>query len=376
MTQTATIPIQESKRYLCESAGPGDIQAIRELLQQAMPGKVSFAMTHGPNHHAAINLASERVDEVVVRDRSKPEPGVVGYGYRAVRSVYLNGSVARVGYLGGLRCEQSLRAAFRVLGSAFNTLAAKRASDETPYDLTSIMADNTVVRRGIEKDLPGLPAYVPIGEMVTLTIQAKRHGRLQKHVRSANVGDTEMIQGLLDQIGPGYQGRQAWQLLPTRGSASSERPLPTDYLIFDNTQGHQGCIALWDQRALKQIVIADLAPSLGRLRHAINLAAFTTGRPLLPGPGNQLDMAYASHGAFDLEDDKTATALIAGTCAIAAKRGIPLVSIGLPANAPVLTRLVGQFKPWVSPSVIYAVSPHPESIKLDDRPVWMEVATL
>ena len=238
------------------------------------------------------------------------------------------------------------------------------------------MADNTVVRRGLEKGLPGLPAYVPIGEMMTLTIQAKRHGRLQKHVRSATVGDTEMIQGLLGEIGPQYQGRQAWQLMPPNDPVSSKSPLPTDYLIFEGKHDHRGCIALWDQQELKQIIIADLAPSLRRLRHAINLAAFTTGRPLLPGPGNQLNMAYASHAAFDLDDSATACALIAGACAVASQRGIKLVSTGLPANAPIVPQLIRRFKPWVSQSVIYAVSQQPQSLDLDKRSVWMEIATL
>ena len=372
MTQAATIPAQENKRYLCEYAGPGDADAIRGLLQQPMPGKVSFAMTHGADHQAAVNLASDRVSEVVVRDRRLPMPGVVGY----VRPVYINGAITNVGYLGGLRCERALRAAFRVLGSAFDTLASDREADEPPYDLTSIMADNTVVRRGLEKGLPGLPTYVPLGEMATLTIRAARHGRLDPSIRKATHRDAERIQGLLDDAGPRYHGRQAWQLMPSIHPSLGERPALDDYLIYDGDHDGQGCIALWDQRSLKQIVIADLHPTLRRLRHAINLAAYTTGRPLLPGPGHRLNMAYAGHATFDLDDSKTACALVAGACAIAAQRGIELVSIGVPANTPFVPRLIRRFKPWVSRSVIYAVSHQPESIDLDERPVWMEVATL
>ena len=376
MTQVATIQARENKRYLCEHAGPGDADAISNLLQQAMPGKVSFAMTHGADHQAAVNLASDRVLEVVVRDRSKPAPSVVGYGYRAVRPIYINGAITNVGYLGGLRCERALRAAFRVLGSAFDTLASDREADEPPYDLTSVMADNTVVRRGLEKGLPGLPAYVPIGEMATLTIRAARHGRLDQRVRRATQRDAGRIRGLLDDAGPRYHGRQAWQLMPSNHPDPGEQPALDDYLIFEDGHDRQGCTALWDQRALKQIVIADLHPTLRRLRHAINLAAYTSGRPLLPGPGHRLNMAYASHATFDLDDSKAACALIAGACAIAARRGIGLLSIGLPASAPVVPRLIRRFKPWVSRSVIYAVSHQPHLIDLDERPVWMEIATL
>jgi hypothetical protein len=376
MTQTATIPAQEKTRYLCERAKSRDVDAIGKLLKQAMPGKVSFAMTHGHDHHAAVNLASERVSEVVVRDRSKQAPSVVGYGYRAVRPVYINGRIATAGYLGGLRCDRSLRAAFRVLAAAFDTLAADREPDEPLYDLTSIMADNTVVRRGLEKGLPGLPTYVPIGEILTLTIQAARHGRLDKRIRKATHRDASNIQALLDETSRQYHGRQAWQIVPPSDTAPGDGPTRDDFLIFDDEHGPKGCIAQWDQRSLKQIVVADLHPTLRRLRYAMNLAAYVTGRPLLPGPGEQLNMAFASHAAFQLDTPQAAEALIAGACAIASHRGIKLVSIGLPAEAPIAPRLIHRFKPWVSRSVIYAVTHHPQTLDLDNRPVWMEIATL
>ncbi|MFN3167296.1 MAG: hypothetical protein ACE37H_09565 [Phycisphaeraceae bacterium] len=376
MLNATTRRAQKQARYRCEHARPGDADAIRRLLEQPMPGKVSFAMTHGADHRAAAMLASEHVCEVVVRDRSKPAPTVVGYGYRAVRPVYLNGTAARVGYLGGLRCDRALRAAFRVLGGAFDTLSGDREADEAPFDLTSIMADNAVVRRGLEKGLPGLPVYVPIGEMATLTLRTKRHGRLDKRVRAATDRDTVLIQSLLDVSAPRYHGRQAWGVSPGARRVPGNTPAVADFLVYEGDHDDRGCLALWDQRADKQIVIADLHPTLRRLRHAINLAGFATGRPRLPGAGRRLNMAYASHAGFDLDHHATASALIAGVCTIAARRGIELISFGLPADAPLLPRLARRFKPWVSRSVIYAVADRGVPVNLDKRPVWMEVATL
>lgn len=52
MTLTATIPDQETKRFQCDHARPSDTNAIRNLLNHAMPGRVSFAMTHGVDHQA------------------------------------------------------------------------------------------------------------------------------------------------------------------------------------------------------------------------------------------------------------------------------------------------------------------------------------
>jgi len=376
MTTAPPIPTQRATRYACEHAAPDDADAIRRLLQTPMPGRVSFAMTHGPDHAAAVHLASERVDEVVVRDTSAPTNRVVGYGYRAVRSVYLNGSKRRCGYLGGLRCDSALRAAFRVLGSAFDTLAQGRQYDETSFDLTSIMADNTVVRRGLEKGLPGLPTYTPIGEMATLTIDAKRHARADPRTRTATADDAGLIQQTLDTTGVRCQARHAWRIADAWRDNESHSPSHKDFLIRDTKHGTPACVALWDQRALKQIVVAGLSPALRRGRHAINLAAKLTGRPALPPAGSPLNMAYISHAALDLDDADTASALIAQACVLAAERGIKLASFGLPADATILPAMTRRFKPWASRSVIYAVGAKPDALALDDRPVWMEVATL
>jgi hypothetical protein len=376
MTTAPPIPTQRAARYACEHATPDDADAIRRLLQMPMPGRVSFAMTHGPDHAAAVHLASERVDEVVVRDTSGPTNRVVGYGYRAVRSVYLNGSKRRCGYLGGLRCDSALRAAFRVLSSAFDTLAQGRRNDETSFDLTSIMADNRVVRRGLEKGLPGLPTYTPIGEMATLTIDARRHARTDPRIRSATTSDAGLVQQTLDATGARYQARHAWHIEQAWRTGGAYSLSHKDFLLRDTKHAAPACVALCDQRALKQIVVAGLSPALGRGRHAINLAAKLTGRPALPPAGSPLNMAYISHAAFDLDDADTASALIAQACALAATRGIKLVSLGLPADTPILPALTRRFKPWISRSIIYAVGHLPDAIRLDGRPVWMEVATL
>jgi len=379
MPTAADNPRPRTGRYACELAGPGDSAAIRALLRQPMPGRVRFAMTHGPDHRASVGLASERVDEVVVRDTHRPGGEVVGCGYRAVRRVLVNGRPVSVGYLGGLRCEAALRAAFRVLASAFDTLAQARRPGELPWDFTSVMADNTVVRRGLEKGLAGLPVYTPVGELATLTIRTKRHGALSRGVRGAEPGDAGLIQRRLDDTAQRYHGRHAWRVAEAwaQRDGGDALPGPEDFLVFEPGAGHApACLALWDTRALRQIVLAGLSPALRRGRVAINLAAWITGRPSLPPTGSQLGMAYASHAGFSLDDGRAAHALLAGVCALAAQRGIPLVSIGLPIDAPILPGLVRRLKPWVSRSVIYAVAHDPACVRLDGRPVWMEVATL
>ncbi|MEM9348349.1 MAG: hypothetical protein AAGB26_17210 [Planctomycetota bacterium] len=212
--------------------------------------------------------------------------------------------------------------------------------------------------------------------MATLTIRTDRHRQWVEPIRIAERDDASTIQRLLDDSGRLYQGRPAWCVADAWGDEQSMMPSSEDFLIFEGPGGSKGCIALWDQRSIKQVVLLGLSPSLRRLRHAINAAAFVTGRPALPPPGKQIDMAYASHVAFGLDDETAATALIAGLCDMASRRGIRLISIGLPGDTAVLPHLIKRFRPWISRSVIYAVAYDTALIDLDQRSVWMEIATL
>ncbi len=373
MTTLASQPAT-AERLRCGPAQRGDDSAIRRLLRLPMPGRIAIATPHEPDHRQAMRIAGDLIHEVVVRDTQRDD-AVIGYGYRAVQDLMVNGSSSRVGYLGGLRCDTPLRTAIKVLGQCFAVLDKTRTSDQAPYDLTSIMADNTVVRRGLEKGLPGLPTYIPVGRITTLTLRTERAGHLSKAGNTAII-DTTTAQEIYTNYNTRFHGR------PTSFPASDfARPTPptvgsVTHLAHGNHTNPTGCLTLWDQRAARQLVVTGYALSIQRARAAINLGLTLAGKPTLPRPGSRLEMAYASHAAFNLDDADTAIALLNAACLLAASRGIPLLSFGLPANTPLLKLLMKRYRPWITQSVIYAVTKTPDTIDLDDRPVWMEIATL
>lgn len=371
---TALQPHALRRGWGCGPAQPGDARAIRRLLGQAMPGRVAIATPHEPDHRHAMRIAGEPTHEVVVRDPDHAD-AVIGYGYRAVQQLMINGKPRRVGYLGGLRCDASLRAAIKVLGRCFDHLADTRTPDQAPYDLTSVMAENAVIRRALEKGLPGLPAYIPIGRMVTLTLRTGRARRGTKP-QPAAVADRAATQAIYAEHAACFNARPMRipdKQVPHRGTPASE---VATHLITAAARRRAGCLTLWDQRAVRQIVVSGYAPALRRARPVINLGLSLAGRPTLPRPGGRLEMAYASHAGFALDDAETAAALLDGARALAASRAIPLLSIGLPAEAPLLKPLIKRFRPWVTRSLIYAVTTEPGAIDFDARPIWMEVATL
>lgn len=359
-------------RLQCGPAEPGDDASIRRLFRLPMPGRIAIATPHEPDHRSAMRQAGDPVHEVVVREAAQGS-SVIGYGYRAVQNLMINGEARRVGYLGGLRCEASLRTAVKVLGRCFDYLSTTRCAGEAGYDLTSIMADNTVVRRGLEKGLSGLPKYVPVGRIVTLTLRTDR-GRRYSIAPGTGIVDPHTAQSVYARYRGTYNGRPADHPGPDRqGNAANHG---TTHLGFRVDGGVRGCITLWDQRDARQIEVCGYHSSIRRARLGINLGLTLVGRPTLPPAGSRLNMAYASHAGFDLDDAETAVGLVGAACRLASERNIRLLSTGLPAGAPVLQPLIKRFRPWVTESVIYAVTSSPEAIDLDQRPLWMEIATL
>lgn len=374
----STLTTQRAPRFNCDAATPGDEPAIRALLRQPMPGRLSLSLEHGPDHRGALAIAGPRYDEVVVRD-GRAGGSVIGYGYRAVRSVWANGESVQAGYLGGLRCDTSLRAAFRVLGRAFGYLEAGRRPGEVPYDFTSILADNTTIRRGLEKGLPGLPRYVPIGEMLTLTMRTCRRragGPRRGRARPATLADAPAIAGVLADHGRRFNGQPDWGGVAGRQSSTLQAPGFGDFVVSEKQGRINACLAVWDQRGARQIVVRQMSPGLRRARPLLNVHARLTGRPALPRAGSGLALAFASHAAFDPEDAGTASALIDTARSQAFDRGIKLLSLGLPADHPCVGPITRRYKPWVTKSVIYAVARDPAAVHLDGRTVWMEIATL
>lgn len=366
----------KSRRYYCDVASSGDDDEIRRLLRYPMPGRVALSLQQEPNHRLAADIQGDKRLEVVVRDRQAVHH-IAGYGERSVRNLWINGESKRVGYLGGLRCDGVLRVAYRVLGTALADLSHDRTREEVTFDLTSIMADNTAMRQVMERGLPGLPQYVPVGEMVTLTLRAARQRHeLPISVRPATREDMPLLVERLATHGQKYNALPVWTEKDLLSPILCRDLEARNLLIKWNGDRIAGCLAVWDQRAFKQIVVHDLTPSLRQMRWCINAVSKVTGHPAIPPPNSELPMVYASHMAFDEHDLPTITALLDAARMIACNANAKLLSFGLPASHALVSRIQKRYRAWTSRSIIYAVAASVSAVSLDHRPLWMEIAVL
>ncbi len=373
-------------RWVVEAARPGDDSGIRELLRgRAMGGLIRLTLEREPDYRHAAAVEGERHHTVVARERDTGR--VLGMGSRAVREVWLDGRRARMGYLAQLRFGPELRAGRRLLAAGYLSCDRRRRPDELPFDLTSIVADNAPARRLLERGLPGLPRYRRFCRLITLTIPTLRRPWIrtgapegeESRPHQASEADLPAIVRCLDRGLRRYQLAPAWNEDDLRSPTRTRGLMADDFLVVTSGDDRvTGCVAIWDQRSFKQVVVRDYALALRRLRPLVNLALTAGRRPRLPPPGSTLELAYLSHLAVVGDRPGVAVELIRAARREAARRGLDYLSLSLAETNPMLPAIRRAFGARELASVLYLVHPAGAALSLPggDRCPWAEAALL
>ncbi len=446
---TRSVGKRPVRRFEVEAARPGDDAAIRELLRgRAMGGAIRLTLEREPSVWHAAAVEGERHHAVVARERTTGR--IFGLGSRTVRDVWVDGERAPIGYLAQLRLATELPASRHLLAAGFRSCDRHRQRDELPYDLTSIVADNTPARRLLERGLPGFPRYQRLCNLITLTIPTLRnrppwirarpgaqraearprtdHTASSSRLSEANhrrQKDTVSIpsprrgadgttgrasvanehqaesESIRERYGQGsvrqaselslpaivqclesnlsrYQFAPVWTEDDLRSTTRTRGLEATDFLVRTDRDRVTACVAIWDQRGFKQVVVRDYAPALRRLRPLVNLLLAIAGRPRLPPPGSTLELAYLSHLAVDGDRASAAVALIRTARREAGRRGLDYLVLSLTEGNPMLPAIRRAFPARELESVLYLVhsgdrATNPE---LDDRCPHVEAAIL
>ncbi len=366
-------------RFHARLATAEDEAGARALLaSQAMGGAVRLAFAREPEISRAAGIEGEPHHGLVVCEEGSGR--VVGYGSRAVKTVWVNGERARIGYLAQLRRAPDAAGRIGHLAMGFRLLAQTRRDGELPFDVTTILADNREARRLLEKGFARLPVYRPLGTLATTTLAvARRAPRPGGAARAATAADLAGIAACLERNGRRFQLASVWTAQDLASPVRCRGLAPADFQIVEHAGTVVGCVALWDQRAFKQTLIAGYARPLALSRPLLNLGFWASGRPLLPRPGSLLALAHLSHLAVDGDDPEVAAALVAAALAEAARRGLSYLALALGERHPLRAALAARFPGRRLESVVYLVYSHGrEGCEpcLDDRPLHLEAATL
>lgn len=342
-----------------------------------MDGDIRLTFEREPDYFQSATIEGDRHHAFVAKDAAGQIRGLCS---RTVRPVWFNGRAARLGYLGQLRCEVPLRGSLRPLVDGFAACAATRLPDEFPFDLTSIMADNSRARRLLESGLPGLPEYRQLTYFETLLLPKRQRppsagGDLR--IEPGSRESVSRIASFLQRQNQRFQFAPVWTESDLLSDHITRDLGIEDFFIAWKGDAIVGCSALWDQSRFKQTVVRGYAGRLGRARHLANLWMRLTGRPALPPVGSPIRFGAISHFAVEDDDPQIALALLGAIFDASASRPFDYLVLGLTEGHPLTRILESSLSARILRSILYTVHyPGSDPVELDGRVAHLEVATL
>ncbi len=331
-------------RFVFRDARPEDDPVLRGILRATpLPGWVTLNYEREPDYFQGC--AIEGNTRTVLA--STPDGAPVGFFSRAVRTAWIGGRPARLGYLGQLRLLPRWRGRSRAILRGFEVCREllHDGHQETAYYLTSILSDNTLARRILTSGIKGMPTYLPLRGFFTL-VAATRQPRVRRQLtppyalRSATESDLATLVGLLQTCGRRYSLYPYWDA----DSLRALRPVgwaPEKSLLLLKDGQPVACGALWDQRSVRQQRITAYSSALAYTRLLTSATLGLAGYPRLPAPGRVLDQGFLSHVAVVPGEEAALPILIAGLLRLARENGLASVVWGLSEGHTWLPHLRG-----------------------------------
>jgi len=334
-------------------AGPDDDADLRALLRaNPMDGDISVSMEREPSFFLGSTLEGDVHQTILARDRETGRPA--GLASRSVLDGYVAAEPQPIGYLSQLRLAPEYRDPL-VLSGGFRYLRELHGDGRASVYFTTIIEDNTVARRVLERDWKPKPHYEPLGVLSTLAIPLlwKRRPVPGVPVRAATPEDLPEIAQCLQRNYAPHPLAPVWTDANLTGARARGLNL-SDFLVVERGSRISACLARWDQTPLKQNVIRGYAGTMRKVKPVVNALARVAPIPALPEPGEPLKSLFLSHVAVDGNDVETARALV--TRAYNDTRGgaHAFATIGFAETHPLCTPLKRAFTQIEYRAVIYA----------------------
>ena len=343
-----------NQSFYIKSAESEDEAVIRKLLRDApMQGAVHVSLQREPDANLAAAVEGRKHHTILVKNSD--DEHVLGMGSRSVRPLYVDGEVRSVGYLGQLRVNPG-RMGVRRLVAGYSAIAQTHSSDELAYDITSIIEDNTMAVRMLERGLSGMPHYRRLTRLTTFLIPvSSRIVHIQNDVHIAGADDLGGIVSCLQEYLSRYQFSPDWDEQTIQDGSCCNNLSVNDFLIIRDRGKISSCLAIWDQKVFKQVIIDGYSRSLSIVRPLLNLLLSVLRKPQLPKAPCELNMAYLSHMAIRDDKPEEFIDLIRMARQVAFKRGIDYLVIGLTCAHPLHKIMSSTFPSYEYVSNLYSV---------------------
>jgi hypothetical protein len=307
-------------------ATSADDAEIRRLLRETpMHGAISLTLEREPNYFADSDIPGESTLTIVAREQGK----VVCVGNCVTRDLFVNGSLRRVGYLGGLRLAATRAGRFDILRRGYQFFSELQKECPADFYFTSIASDNFRARAFLERSVRGFPRYEFLSDYATLIIQS-RPGQIPPASELLQLSSRRSHQFAFHWVKEKFAALEFFGVHPSN---------------IVSVEGEAA--ALWDQRCFKQTVIQGYSGCMRFARPVINGLRLAR----LPGVGATLSNAIVC--GLNVKDPDIAIALLSHLRSLAAQRGISYISLGLSRKDPRLKLILRTFRSRIYHSRIY-----------------------
>jgi hypothetical protein len=290
---------------------PDDAQLRRRMAEDWMEGRMAISFRREPSYFAGCRLQGEQAQIITCTDRGTGR--IVGMGSRLVTTLHVNGRPQRVGYLADLRLQRAYRCGI-ALARGYRFLRGLHEADPLAFYLTLIFGDNTVAFQSLVGTRAGLPQYRPLGRMLTPAL----------HLDFAR--PALAIEGVSFERATSATWPETFAFLRREAAAKQFSPAfadgdfavdgrfgglsPEDFFVARGAGRVVGCLAAWDQSAVRQTHIERYSQPLRALRPLLNAAALISPLKPLPPPGGRVPYLYISCVAVQDNDVQLFRALL------------------------------------------------------------------
>jgi hypothetical protein len=304
-----------TSRFRFDLATEEDDGPLRQrMAEDWMRGPLSLSFRREPSYFAACCVQGEGTQVIKCTDLSCGR--IAGMGSRSLRTVFLNGRPARVGYLSDLRAHPSYRNG-TLLARGYRFLRQLHYADPgenacATY-FTVILDGNTTALRALTGGRAGLPAYRDLGRILTpgvhLDLPRRRLREPGLRFECARAGQLPEILEFLRR----WQRQKQFAPIYSAADFGTHRLRDLrveDFLLALRGERIVGCCAAWDQRGFRQTHIEQYSPALAAIRPVYNLAARLLPLKPLPSPGCLIPYFYLSFVAAEENDVRVFRALL------------------------------------------------------------------
>lgn len=373
------MPGQSSIRFAL--AGASHDAGLRQLLREAkMPGRIAVSLEREPSVFAAADLDAPEYHTVVGIDNSDE---IACAGTVSIRLRYLNGRPERVGYLAQLRLAPRYAGRFDILRRGYQFFRGLHDQLDVAAYFTTVASDNARAARLLERGIPGLPIYRPLGDLVTVLLPVRRLSRpvrrqLRKEGLSIRHGIGPNLDGLVSVLADHnskYQLSPAWSPEDITTAFARFNLSDNGFRLIAFRDHLVAAAAMWDQRPFKQAVIIRYPAFLSFLRPFYNAAAPLLRLCPLPAPARPIPQAFIS---FLASTPETFLPLLQLLTASARTAGVGYFILTLDARDPRLAILTRSFPCRTYHTRLYSVAwpDAPPVHAPDDRLLYPEAALL